>query len=150
VAKFEGITDAGVSDLIEKLAGGSRNGTCEFVLANDCPSSWGVVIVAGGVRFFNSDGTDFTDGPKQINLTSGNSYSFHSADPEKCVKQNFLAMTVYVPGEGAQNMTWQGPFAGEGECWIRDGVILGPANSIRKDQLGARGRHVTLQLRRAP
>ena len=112
----------------------ARGYQCQITLINNCPPAWGVVIVAAGVKFFYRDGSDYTDGPRNVNLSSGQSATFVSDDAQKCVYQYFLAMTVTVPGEGAQNMTNQGS-AGEGECLIHTSVTLGPKSAIAQNDL---------------
>jgi len=104
------------------LAGGSQ---AQITLINNCPSSWNVTIVSAGVKFFYRDGSDYTDGPRTINLTSGQSATFVSNDPEQCVYQFFLAMVVYIPKEGTKTLTFQDGVP-EGECLIHESVILGP------------------------
>jgi hypothetical protein len=62
------------------------------------PADWNVTIEAGA-KFLNSDGSDHTDGPVQLNLPTGTCHAFASADSSKCVKQVFVALNVSVPGE---------------------------------------------------
>ena len=100
----------------------------QVTIINNCPPAWGVVIAAGGVKFFYRDGSDYTDGPRAINLSSGQSATFTSNDPNKCVGQFFAAMTVVVPNEPAQNMTNQDGVP-EGQCLIHESVILGPKSA---------------------
>jgi hypothetical protein len=125
-----------IRDLVEKLRPKPLNGICEFVLKNGTPPEWGVVITQGGAKFFYSDGTDYTDGPKSLNLRSGDSYSFYSDDASKCVKQVFLAINVYVPGEGEQTEQGSTEMAEEGKCWTRLGLELGKRDIISEDEIG--------------
>ena len=100
----------------------------QVTVVNNCPSSWGVVIAAAGVKFFYRDGTDYTDGPRAINLSSGQSATFTSNDSSKCVFQFFLAMTVTVPNEPPQNMTNQDGVP-DGQCLVHESVTLGPKSA---------------------
>jgi hypothetical protein len=85
-SKMSMITEKNVADLLGKLSAKPLNGICEFVLKNAKPPDWKLVITQGGAKFFYSDGTDYTDGPKPLSLQSGDSYSFYSNDDKKCVK----------------------------------------------------------------
>jgi hypothetical protein len=127
-------------DLVEKLqdkqfqpSGKTVAGLCYVTLTNQCPPEWGVVIVSGGVKFFNDDGTDYTDGPKPLNVPSGHSTTFVSKDPNKCVHQYFLAINVRV-GNEQQSMTHQDGVE-PGECMLHVTLTLGPTKSVRKDFL---------------
>jgi hypothetical protein len=128
----------GKERLVERLKAKVLNGTCAFVLCNDTPEDWDVVVVEGGAKFFYSDSTDDTDGPKPLNLPTGACYSFFSGDSSKCVKQVFLAINVTVPGEGPQTMTYQTEMAPDGQCWVQQGVTLGQTDSINEAQIGPR------------
>jgi hypothetical protein len=123
------------------------NGVCTFVLANETPPEWEVTVIEGGAKFFNSDGTDYTDGPKALNVPSASSYTFASADPSKCVLQIFLAINVSVPGEAPQTMVYQTEMAPEGECWISQGVTLGQANAVAEGELTSSRRMPLLTLK---
>lgn len=104
--------------------------TAQVTVINNCPSSWGIVIAAAGVKFFYRDGTDYTDGPRVINLSSGQSATFTSNDSNKCVYQFFLAMTVTAPNQPPQNMTEQDGVP-DGQCLVHESVTLGPkSNSV--------------------
>jgi len=131
-----------MEDLKERLAQGIKprllNGTCEFDVCNDTPPEWNVTIVEGGARFFNSDGTDYTDGPRAINVPTGTCAPFNSVDNTKCVKQVFLAVNVSVPGEEPQTFTYQTEMSPEGQCWTRQGVVLGQNNLVREGGVGPR------------
>lgn len=129
-----------------QLENENRNGTCRFYLKNDCPQGWGVTIAVAGVNFYYKDGSSETDGPRAVQLTSGQSAVFASSKPAGCVKRSFLAMTVVVDGEGSQNMTHMSDDAGSNECYLQDGIILGPTNRVQEDQLDA-SRGALLQLR---
>jgi hypothetical protein len=128
-----------VDDLMKRMSARIMNGTCEFVLRNSTPSNWRVRITEGGCKFFYSDGTSDIDGPKNLNLDSGDSYSFYSGDSTKCVKQCFLAITVNVPGEDDQTLTYTSEMAPDGECWLRNGVELGQKSAISEKDLSAKG-----------
>jgi hypothetical protein len=120
------------------------NGTCTFYLQNNCPSAWGVVIASAGVNFYYKDGTSETDGPRPVQLSSGQVASFRSTKPAGCVKRSFLAMTVVIPGEGAKQMTHSSEDAGEGQCFLQDGIQLGPKSTVAETDLGASGIGVQL------
>lgn len=137
-------------DLVQRLKAKVLNGTCAFVLCNDTPEEWGVVVTEGGAKFFYSDGTDDTDGPKPLNLATGACYSFHSGESSKCVKQVFLAINVAVPGEAPQTMTYQTEMAPDGQCWVQQGVTLGQTAVISELKIGPRERTrlLTLQARK--
>jgi hypothetical protein len=129
-----------MSGLKERLAAGPKpqltNGVCQFVLSNETPPEWQVTVIEGGARFFNSDGSDYTDGPTPMTVPTGSSYTFESADSSKCVKQIFLAINVQVPGEDPQTMTYQTEMASDGECWISQGVVLQQTNQVKVVELG--------------
>ena len=57
-----------------------------------------------------------------------------SDDGTKCVFQFFLAMNVYVPGEGSRTLTYQDG-VGEGECLFHMTVTLGPKQSAAQKSL---------------
>lgn len=128
------MNDQELSNAVGSLSDEPRNGICTFELANDCPSGWGVIIASAGVNFYYKDGSSETVGPRPVNLSSGQNASFASTKPGGCVKKTYLAMTVVIPGEGASNMTHMTPDAGEGHCYIRDGIILGPKKLASETQ----------------
>lgn len=117
-----------------KAAAKAAGYQCQITIVNNCPPSWGVVIVSAGVKFFYRDGTDYTDGPRNINLGSGGTATFVSNDASKCVYQYFLAMVVQVPNQGSQTFTDQGGVE-EGKCLIHTSVTLGPKESVAAAQL---------------
>src|SRR3981081_3179946 len=123
------------------------NGVCAFVLSNETPAEWNVTVIEGGAKFFNSDGTHYTDGPKAMNVPTGSSYTFVSADASKCVKQIFLAINVSVPGEAPQTMVYQTEMAPDGQCWISQGVTLGQANAVAEGELTSSRRMPLLTLK---
>lgn len=139
-----------IQDLSRKLGKGDArilNGVAVVDLCNKTPANWGVTIVAAGVKFFYSDGTDYIDGPRNINLGAGGCANFQSNDNLKCVKQFLLAATVDVPNEGPANMTYQDG-VGQGECLLHDGVDLGPKNVMsEQDRKGAQGNSSLLELK---
>lgn len=133
-------------DLVKALADVRiQNGTCQITLANNTPSSWGVTIVAAGVKFFYRNGTEYTDGPRNINLGSGGTATFISDDPDGCVFGIFVAMTVHVQGEGTQNMTYQDGVP-DGECLLHMTVALGPASSVSEATLKDKSIHKRLSI----
>ena len=126
-------------EALSTLQAEPRNGTCTFYVQNNCPSGWGVVIAAAGVNFYYKDGSSETDGPRPVQLSSGQVASFHSAKPAGCVKHCYLAMTVVVPGEGAKQMFFTSEDAGEGQCYLQDGIQLGPKSLVAEADLGQSG-----------
>jgi hypothetical protein len=135
--------------LLLELNAKPLNGTCEFILTNGTPPEWDVVIQEGGAKFFYSDGSDDIDGPKLIQLRSGGSYTFRSGHSNLCVKQVFLGITVRVPGEEDQTLTYATEIAPEGQCWIRQGVELGKKAAISEQDIARTGRTRLLQIKAA-
>src|SRR5215469_4473928 len=121
--KFEDLVQA-----VRKVRRRTFNGVCQITLLNGCPADWNVVIVAAGVKFFYAQGGDFTDGPRDVNLYSGQSATFVSGDPAECVQGYALAATVATP-DGAQNMPYTDS-APQGQCLIHETVTLGPQRSV--------------------
>ncbi|MBC2806595.1 hypothetical protein C3Y94_025935 [Rhizobium ruizarguesonis] len=134
------------ADLLERMEVRVLNGRCEFIVSNDSPPEWRVRILQGGAKFFNHDGTDFTDGPHNLHLDSGQQYSFYSNDSNQCVVQVFLAVTVNVPDEGDQTLTYTTPKAPEGRCKLRAGVSLGQQNTVSLKNLEKKGVFHLLEL----
>lgn len=112
---------------VEKRATASGY-VAQITIINNCPPAWGVVINSAGVKFFYRDGSDYTDGPRTINLSSGQSATFTSNDGNQCVFQFFAAMVVTIPNEGSKTFTNQDA-AAEGQCLVHESVILGPQNN---------------------
>jgi hypothetical protein len=141
--------DFDASELLERL-GEIRilNGQCVFVLQNKTPPEWNVVINSAGVKFFYTDGGDYTDGPRTINLGTGNNTSFFSNDPSKCVKQIFLACVVSAGSEAPVTMTWQDG-APPGQCLIKDSAALGPKSSVDEREIGKFSTRGFLELKRS-
>jgi hypothetical protein len=112
-------------DLIEKLGvlKPRDSYTCEITVENDCPSDWDVNIIAAGCKFFYSDGTDYTDPARQIDLHSGGTATFISNSSTKCVMQFVLAMTVQARSDPAQNMVYQDG-AAAGQCLLHETRLL--------------------------
>jgi hypothetical protein len=129
-----------VADLIERMSVRVLNGTCTFIIANNTPPEWRVRITDGGCKFFYSDGTDDTDGPRNLMLDSGMSANFYSQDSTKCVKQCFLAINVSVPDEGTQPMTYTSEMAPKDQCWTQNGVELGQKLSVAEVDLSKSGK----------
>lgn len=115
-------------DLLNSLSNiHTLNGTAQITLLNNCPPKWNVVILVAGIKFFYSDGTDYTDGPRSVMLSSGQSATFMSNDPEGCVQNYFVAMTVKAGNEEPKNMTYQDG-VGPDECLLHTTLVLGPKN----------------------
>ncbi|TAU37813.1 hypothetical protein ELI44_32930 (plasmid) [Rhizobium ruizarguesonis] len=133
-------------DLLERMKVGVLNGRCEFILLNDTPPEYRVRIVQGGAKFFNHDGTDFTDGPHNLNLDSGQQYSFYSNDSSQCVVQVFLAIEVNIPDEGDKTFTYTTEKAPEGRCKLRAGIKLGQQNTVSLKNLQKHGVFNVLEL----
>jgi hypothetical protein len=125
-----------LQDLSKKLGKGPQilNGQAQITLLNNTPPAWKVTIVAGGVKFFYSDNSDYTDGPRSLGLGAGGSATFISNDASKCVKQFFLAMTVVAEGQAPANMTFQDG-VGPGECLLHETVVLGPKSAVSEKDL---------------
>lgn len=120
---------------------------CQITVTNDCPEDWGVVILVGGCRFFFTDDTDYTDGPKTLDLASGESATFTCDKAEGCVHQFFLALSVKAGDEPAQSLTAQ-ECAPDGECLLRDAVVLGVKQSVAADVLASKDLYSLLELER--
>lgn len=122
---------------------------CQITIMNNCPAAWGVVIQSAGVKFFYRDNTDYTDGPRNVRLSSGQSATFVSNDANKCVYQYFAAMVVTVPGQGSQTFTTQDGVE-DGKCLIHTTVVLGPkSETLTTKQLTERGVKDVLGLTKA-
>jgi len=115
------------------------NGTAVCQIGNTCFPEWNVVIAAAGVNFYYDDGTSDVDGPRPVNLHAGQRANFSSKKPNGCVKRMFVALTVVVPNEPAQNMTTNIDDVGPNECMSSRGVAVGPKNSYAKG-IGVAGR----------
>ncbi|HTV54285.1 MAG TPA: hypothetical protein VMI06_05155 [Terriglobia bacterium] len=123
--------------------------TCQITLINNCPSDWDVTILAAGVKFFYRDNTDYTDGPRNIDLRTGGSATFVSNSSEECTAQFFLAMTVQAGSEPPQNMTYQNGVP-QDQCLLHESVILGPKSSVSESAHKAKKSIVDfLELRRS-
>jgi len=75
--------------------------------------------LVGGCKFFFSDDTEYTDGPKALDLRSGESATFITNKPEECVHQFFLALSVKAGDEPAQSLTEQDGVP-EGQCLLHE------------------------------
>lgn len=124
-------------DLLQLLAQ-PANGRCTIILVNGCPPEWRVVILSGGVKFFYRDGTDHIDGPRPLNLGSGQSAAFFSNDANKCVHQFFLAMNVKAGDEDPITMTHQDGVEA-GKCLLRMTITLGPKRVLSEVEIGKEG-----------
>lgn len=132
------MNDQALSEAVSALADEPRT-ICVFEVENGCPAGWGVIIAAAGVNFYYKDGTSETVGPRPVNLSTGQKASFSSTKLLGCVKSSLLAMKVVIPGDGAKDMTYKSPDAGADQCYIHDGVILGPKSfAAPEDMLSAR------------
>ena len=128
-----------VKDLLEQLQKlqAPKAGACQITVINGTPPDWGVVIVAGGTKFFYRDGSDYTDGPRPLNVGAGQSATFVSNDPAKCVFQFFNAINVAIPGQPQQTFTSQDG-VGPGECLYHESLTLGPKPTIAESSLKSR------------
>lgn len=120
---------------LEKMQ--SLQGTCQITLVNACPPEWGVVIVAGGTKFFYRDGTDFTDGPRPLNISAGQSATFMSNQPDECVFQFFIAFNVVVQGQQQTFTNQDGVPAGQ--CLLHESVTLAPKPFATEGEMKKRG-----------
>lgn len=84
--------------LIEKN-GSIRAGLCRVIIRNQTPPNWNVRIISVGTKFFYRDGGDFTDGPHQVNVSSGGETSTQNNDPSKCVYQEQTFILAVIPGQ---------------------------------------------------
>jgi hypothetical protein len=137
-------------ELIERAGRLHRRTTsfCQITVTNACPTEWGVVILVGGCKFFFSDDTEYTDGPKALDLRSGESATFITNKPEECVHQFFLALSVKAGDEPAQSLTKQEGVP-EGQCLLHESITLGPKQRVAADALARREIYSLLELRRA-
>lgn len=120
---------------------------CQITVTNACPAEWGVVILVGGCKFFFSDGTDDTDGPKTIDLQAGQSATFACDLPESCVHQFFLALSVKAGDAPAQPMIEQDGVP-DGECLLHQTITLVPKRRVAADALARRDLASMIELRR--
>jgi hypothetical protein len=58
----------------------ARYTQCVAGRARGTPPEWNVTVAEGGAKFLSSGGTEYTDGPKAINVQTGSPYTFVSAD----------------------------------------------------------------------
>ena len=137
-------------ELIERAGRLHKRATsfCQITVTNACPPEWGVIILVGGCKFFFSDDTDQSDGPKNLDLRSGESATFITDRPEECVHQFFLALSVKAGDEPAQSLTKQEGVP-EGQCLLHETVILRPKQHVAADALARRDLYSLLELRRA-
>lgn len=124
------------ADLLDGMRDMQEVGNCQVTIINATPSSWKVTIVSAGVKFFYRDGTDYIDGPRNINLSSGQSATFISDDPDACVFGELTAITVDVEGEGTQTFTDSYQVEEDDECLLHYSLTLGPAATAKADVLG--------------
>lgn len=127
------------NELINLVSSGVKilNGRCEFELENATPSGWQATILEAGVKFFYRDGTDDTDGPRRINLQSGQKASFFSRQSSKCVYQVFAVIKVHVQGEPNDATYTYRDDAGANQCFMKVPVRLGPKNVVAEADLSS-------------
>lgn len=112
-------------DALEKIH--PLNGTCQITILNGTPPDWRVSIAAAGIKFFYSDGTDYTDGPRPINLGPNQTATFQSNKSNGCVVGYFAAVTIVVDGQSdtkTDNYTEE-----PNKCLAHATIRLGPATS---------------------
>jgi len=136
-------------ELIERAGRVRRTTTsfCQITVTNACPAEWGVVILVGGCKFFFNDDTEYTDGPKAVDLRAGESAVFMTNRPEECVHQFFLALSVKAGDEPAQSLIEQDGVP-EGQCLLHETITLGPKRRAAADALGRRDIYSLIELRR--
>lgn len=120
---------------------------CQVTVTNACPPEWGVVVQVGGCKFFFSDDSDYTDGPKALDLRAGESATFVTSRPEECVHQYFMALSVKAGDEPAQPLTVEESVPA-GQCLLHEAVTLGPKQRVPSDALARRDVYSMLELRR--
>ena len=121
---------------------------CQITVTNACPAEWGVIVLVAGCKFFFSDGTEYTDGPRTLDLAAGQSATFVSNRPESCVHQFFLALSVKAGDEPAQAMTEQDGVP-DGQCVLHESVTLLPKRRVSTDVLARRDIAGMIELRRS-
>ena len=120
-----------VEDLLASLTTTTSQGNCQITLHNNTPAHWGVLIIKAGVKFFYRDGSDYTDGPRDVSLTTGQTATFISDDPKKCVFGFFVGMVVHTRGEREPaTFTFQDQVEKPDECLIHETVALAPEKSV--------------------
>ncbi len=136
-------------ELIEQAGRRRKKATpyCQITVANACPVEWGVVVLVGGCKFFFGDDTDYIDGPKALDLHSGESATFVTDRPEECVHQFFLALSVKVGDEPAQSLIEEGSVP-DGECLLHETIVLGVKQSVAADAFARKDLYSLLRLRR--
>ena len=136
-------------ELIERAGRLRKRSTafCQITVTNACPPEWGVVILVGGCKFFFSDDSDYTDGPKALDLRSGESATFVSNRPEDCVHQFFLALSVKAGDEPAQALTDQHGVP-DGHCVLHETLAVGPKRHVTSEALARRDIYSLIELRR--
>lgn len=105
---------------------------CTLFIKNNCPTDWGVVIIEGGARFWNRDGTDYSTGAIPLNLPAGAQDQLRSIDANKCVLTVLGACKVTIPGKPEQVLTAQSN-AGADECAIGINMVIGPKHFAFND-----------------
>lgn len=93
------------------------------------------MIASAGVKFFYSDGTDYTDGPRNVNIPEGGNAAFYSDDGAKCVKQWYCVMVATAPNYKPYTFETRDA-ANEGECIISAVTGLDPKLTISEVSLG--------------
>ena len=92
-----------VNDLFAAFQQGSdQGGLCDVKITNGTPPEWNATIIEVGAKFFYRDGSDFTDGPKSVNLGVNDSVILSSDDPSRCVHGVYVLVRVHIPGDDPQ------------------------------------------------
>jgi hypothetical protein len=122
------------------------NSACKITLVNRTPLEWNVKIAAAGLRFIFADEGGYTDGPRGVELRSGDTAAFTSNKPSGCVSAYVLALSAEIPGEGIKNYTY--PYAEEpGMCVTHHTVSLGPISALSEEDIKKIGLSTRLELR---
>ncbi|MEO9903964.1 hypothetical protein [Nisaea sp.] len=108
----------------------------KLVLTNNAPAKWNTMIVAAGVKFFFRDGTNFTDGPRELQLPTGDRTVFSGNDPRGCVFQYVVATLVIVDDDIPEIITYRDGMA-PGQCMQRATISLQLPTTISESSLAS-------------
>ena len=121
-------------DLVAQLTQANRKSLlCQVTITNETPPEWGVRIGEMGVKFFYRDGTDYTDGPRMINIESGKSAIFRSHDRNRCVHGVFVVARVHIPNEKPEEFIYTYQEVDEKKCIVHLPLTFGEKTSVSQD-----------------
>lgn len=109
---------------------------CEIYQCNKTPPSWQVTIKFSGGKFFYDDGSEEVSPGRQVGLPANSCTSTFNSQTDKCVSQVVWYFQISAPGQQDAVLEWRGA-AGNGECFIRIPLNLGPKQSAPAKSLAS-------------